>query len=132
MITFGEVIKFKEAEYVYLAATDEIVYLAKILNREEGNKINQLYLKRLGGGAMTNIKVADHAIYCFVMLTTTEFKDRMTHLAKPPLGHDFGSQFMFDRIGQLNTNDLKEIKQTIMTTGHVPIELKELVENIEI
>lgn len=78
------------------------------------------------------MKVADHSIYCFVMLTTTEFKDRMTHLAKPPLDHDFGSQFTFDRIGQLNNDDLREIKQTIMTTGHVPIELKELVQNIEI
>lgn len=129
MITFGEVIKYKEAEYVYLAATEEIIYLARILNLEDGDKINKLYLLRQSAGIMTKPQILNSPLYCFVILTTDNFKDRMAHFHQP--GHDFGPEMNFDIIGRLNSQDLKEIKQTIMT-GPVPIELKELVNKIEV
>ncbi|MFA6547511.1 MAG: hypothetical protein WCT11_01030 [Candidatus Magasanikbacteria bacterium] len=129
MVTFGEVIKYKELEYVYLAATEEIIYLAKILNRADGEAINRLYLKRQNQGALSNVKIADSPLYCFVQLTTNEYRDRLAHFHQP--GQDFGRDYIMDSIGRLNDADLKEIKETI-TTGPVPIELKELVKNIEL
>ena len=53
-------------------------------------------------------------------------------MTKPPLGNDFSPQFTFDSVGTLNIKDLKEIKNIITTSGHVPGELKELVKNITI
>ena len=127
MVTFGEVIKYKETEYVYLAATEVIIYLAKILNRTDGETINRLYLKRQSQGAMSNIRTADSPLYCFVQLTTDEYKDRLAHFHQP--GQDFGRDYAMDSVGRLNDADLKEIKETIMT-GPVPLELKELVKDI--
>lgn len=127
MITFGEVVKYKEVEYVYLAATEEVIYLAKILNHTDGEAINKLYIKRQSQGAMSNIKIADSPLYCFVQLTTNEFKDRLAHFHQP--GQDFGRDYIMDSIGRLNDADLKEIKETIMK-GPVPLELKELIKNI--
>ena len=127
MVTFGEVVKYKETEYVYLAATAVIIYLAKILNRTDGEAISRLYLKRQSQGAMSNIKTADSPLYCFVQLTTDEYKDRLAHFHQP--GQDFGRDYAMDSVGRLNDADLKEIKETIMT-GPVPLELKELVKDI--
>lgn len=132
MITFGTVIRHKEAEFVCLAATADIIYLAKILKRDDGNKIYNLYCVREKTGKTSDPKISNSALYCFVMLSTAEFKDRMAHLAKPPLDHDFESQFTFDVIRQLDNHDLKEIKDTIMTSGHVPMELKDLIKDVEI
>lgn len=129
MITFGEVVKYNRAEYVYLAATEEIIYLAKILNRTDGDAINRLYLIRQNQGAMSKVKIADSPLYCFVQLTTNEFKDRLAHFHQP--GQDFGRDCIMDSLGRLNEADLKEIKETI-ATGPVPIELKELTKNIEL
>jgi len=129
MITFGEVIKFKEAEYVYLAGTEEIFYLAKILSPKDGEAVNNLYLKRIGHGAGNNFKIADSPVYCFVTLTTEMVKDRLAHFFQP--GHDSSANMNFNILGRLNDLDLKEIQQTIIS-GPVPIELKELVKNIAI
>lgn len=129
MITFGEVLQFKGSEYVYLAATEEIIYLARILNSSEGDTINSLYLKKLSGGAMSKVRVADSPLYCFVILTTEEFKNRMAHLHKS--GYDFGPFSPMECMGRLNEKDLKEIKETIIS-GPVPLELKDLVKGIKL
>lgn len=72
-IKFGDVFKHKEKEYVFLAKTEELVYAAEILSKELTSKIDNLYQKisKYDGGCVNRI------IYCYVMLKTEEFKDRM-------------------------------------------------------
>ena len=129
MLTFGDVVRIKEEEYVYLAATDEIIYSAKILGHQETTKINNLYIKKQSSGALVDVRVANSPLYCFVILTTREFEKRMAHFHQP--GRDFQAELERLILGKLNEGDMKEIKQTILS-GPVPMELKELVKNIMI
>lgn len=127
MITFGEVLNFEGAQYVYLAATEEIIYLAKILSRSEAERINNLCARRQSDGQIN--RVDNSPLYCFVILSTDEFRDKMAHLGKTD--HGFNLDSYMDSIGRLNKIDLRAIKKTI-SSGPVPIELKELVKNIVI
>lgn len=127
MITFGEVVNYDEAQYVFLAATEKIIYLAKILNSHEAKRVNNLCAKRQSDGQLA--KVENSPLYCFVILSTDNFKDRMAHLGST--GHDFISNLVMDIIGRLNGDDLREIKKTIIT-GPVPTELKELVRDLAV
>ncbi len=127
MITFGEIINYDDAQYVYLAATEEIIYLAKVLNNNDAARINNLCAKRQSDGQAS--KVENAPIYCFVILSTDGFKDRMAHCGQP--GHDFNSGIIMDSVSRLNETDLKEIQHTI-NIGPVPLELKELIKNIEL
>ena len=126
-IKFGDVFKYKEKEYVYLVKTEELVYVAEILNKEQALLINNLYEKRDRAGTLTKVK--DNQLYCFVILTTEEFKDRMAHFHQPE--HNEGDLNFGGILCSLNTRDLKDIKSEILK-GPVPKELQELVKNINV
>ncbi|MDP3934862.1 MAG: hypothetical protein Q8Q46_01430 [Candidatus Giovannonibacteria bacterium] len=126
-IKFGDVFKYKEKEYVYLVKTDEILYVAAILNKEDTSRVNTRYENLERNGKIDQYK--DHPLYCFVMLTTEEFKDRMANFYRP--GHDESNLNFGGILCSLNVRDLKDIKSEILK-GPVPKELQELVKNINI
>ena len=78
IITFGDIFRYKEEEFVYLTQNGNVVYVAKILNEEKTNQILELEKRR-----MRNTKIKNHVIsnvlYRFVFLSTDEFKNRMAH-----------------------------------------------------
>lgn len=127
IIKFGDVFKYKEKEFVYLAKTDEILYVAEILNKEITSKINARYENIERNGKFAKYK--DHPLYCFVMLTTKELKDRMAHFYKP--GHNEGDLNFGGIFCSLNISDLRDIKSAILK-GPVPKELQKLVKNINV
>lgn len=127
IIKFGDVFMHKEKEYIFLAKIDEILYTAEILNKEFSQNINRLYeLKQKNPRNNCDI-----ILYCFVILSTEEFKDRMVHFNKVARDED---SLAFNSIRQniLCEDDLKDIKQEITTSNHIPQELKDLVRKMDI
>lgn len=107
MIKFGDVFKHGERDYVYLAGTSEIIYAAKILSIENTEKVLNLSNKRETNGNRDKYK--GHSLYCFVMLDTDEFKDRMAHFQQT----QYGDVSVESAFRHLNTGDLKKIKEEI-------------------
>jgi len=128
-IKFGDIFRYKEEEYVFLAKTDEIVYAGQILDKAKTRKIDDLCEKRFRGNIDSRIK--NLPLYCYVMLYTDEFKDRMAFLGKT--GED-EFDYTFDLTGQtLNEQDIFEIKKEIIDpSSPIPGILRELIEALDI
>ncbi len=125
MVKFGDVFRHNEKEYVFLAQVDDIIYAAVMLSHELTQKVKTRYEKIVQSN---NAKVKDNVLYCFVILDSEPFKDRMAHFANTD-GNSF--DLTFDTIGSLNEHDIKAIKQEILAENiAVPIRLKEIVKTI--
>ena len=127
MLKFGSIFRHKEKEFVYLAQTSEILYSALILNAE----MSEMLKKRCEGLCQKSspqvTKILSDSVYCYVELRTEDFKNRLAHFAKT--GENTSNECFPMPIGQLNKEDLKEIKKEI-ETGPVPLELRELTKDI--
>lgn len=123
ILTFGDVFRHKEKEYVYLASTADVVYAARILNTDEGRQILGLMEK-----LSANRSRITNPLFCFVVLDTEDFKDRLAHFAKT--GKD-ELGISIEKIGKLNATDLAKIKEEIKKDNTImPTLLKELVADI--
>jgi len=127
-LKFGDVIRYKEKEYVFLAKTDELVYAAQILDIETSTKIDNLYKGRLSDG---KIQKLNWKLYAYVMLYyTTKYKDRIAHFENSQ--HD-APELIFEKLGTLELGDIKAIRDDIvMENSFVSLELKELVSKLDI
>jgi len=125
IITFGDIFRYKEEDYVYLAQNSEIIYAAKILDEEKANQILKLEERRIRSPKMQN-----HVLYSFVILSTNEFKNRMAHFNRTDENNISAS---FDIVGLLNREDMIKVKEEILNENSaVPIELKEMIKDIDI
>lgn len=125
IVTFGDIFRHKEQEFVYLAQNGDVVYAAKILDEEKTNQILKLEKRRI-----RNAKIKNHVLYSFVILSTDEFKNRMAHFNNTDKNN---IEPTFDIIGLLNKKDMKEVKEEILyKNSAVPIRLKELIKDIDI
>jgi len=125
IITFGDIFRYREEEYVYLAQNGEVVYAAKILDEEKAEQI--LRLDKL---KTRNDKIKNNVLYSFVILSTDEFKDRMAHFYNTDKNNIEPS---FDIVGLLNKDDMKKVKEEILyKNSAVPIKLKELIKDIDV
>ncbi len=127
LTAFGSVFMYKGKEYVFLAKTESIVYAAEILSTQASTQIDRLFQKQVAGGKDVNVR--QHWLYCYVMLTTHDYEGRSAHMGKT--GQDNFSSFVDPLQKELNAEDLKNIKDGIMN-GNVPLELKDLVKNIQV
>jgi hypothetical protein len=125
MITFGDVFQFREKQYVFLAKTEEIIYAAEIHDQQTTDKFVRLYEIK---DAQNKIN-PNSLVFCFVILQTTDFKDRMAHL-----GNTAKNELVFEEvIGKLESKDLEELKeQILLETSAVPLQLKTLIRDIVI
>jgi len=122
MRKFGDIFRYKEDEYVFLAQSDGIIYAAQILDKEKTNQILRLYEKRK--------HKSSNVLYSYVILSTDDFKDRMAHLNNTDKNN---VELSLDIIGSLNKQDLNEIKAEILNTNSaVSMKLKQLIKDIEI
>jgi hypothetical protein len=128
MIKFGDIFRFNEQEFVFLAQTEEITYTAKILNQEHTVQVKNLYDAKIKNNSISKVK--NNVLYSFVILDTEQFKGRMAHFKDTDKN---GLDSSFDTIGSLNKKDLSEIKEEILNQySAVPLKLKELVKDISI
>ncbi len=127
-VKFGDVFRYKEDDYVYLAQTDEMLYAAKILNNFETKAVNDLYEKRARDPRNSN-RIENHRLFCFVVLRTEDFRGRIASLGKT----DNPSISVEILKTSLNKEDLKVIHEMIVSPASpVPRLLKELVADIQL
>lgn len=127
MITFGDIFTYGEKEYVFFAKTDELTYAAEIFDIERTKEVLASYnrmVKKNGSGYCES-----RPLYCFVILQTENFKNRMAHLGMTDHGAD---NISFDTVGcKLNDQDLNELKNIIKDpSSAVNRGLRELVKDI--
>lgn len=125
MIKFGDVFRYREELYVFLAKTDDVVFAAQIIDEDKVASINSHMAKI----SSHDSRRFENILYCFVTLETDMFKGQGAHLNKAQGG---SNELNFDElISNLEKVDLKKIKEEI-NKGPLPKILKDLVKNIEI
>ena len=128
-LLFGDIFRYNEKEYIFLAKTEEVLYAAQILNPEISGRIDKVYQSKIYNGKLTKV-LEGNILYCYVILQTEEFKDRMAHFATT--GKDGFSPLLEKLPLQLNKEDLKAIKAEIVEKNAIPLALKELVKSIPV
>ena len=129
IIDFGSVVYYNEIEYVFLAETEEIIYLARILNKEDTKKILEQYKKVYSTGSKNTPIRLQNPLYSFIELKTDQFRDRIAHLNRTD--QSFDSAMIFRKICDLLNEDKRDLKKEILReTSAVPRELKTLIKKI--
>ncbi|MFA5954259.1 MAG: hypothetical protein WC817_01840 [Patescibacteria group bacterium] len=128
-IKYGDVFRYNEEDYIFLVQTEEIVYAAKVLDKGKTQKIKELYEKKQRD--MRNNGLESRRIFCFVMLDTESFRERMAHLAQPE--HD-SDNITPNKLGFcINSADKAAIRDEILNPGSpVPRDLKKLVAALDL
>ena len=129
MLKFGSTFKHREKDYVYLAHTDEILYSALILDIQMSEMVKSMWenlCKHKGTPEISEL--SKRKTYCFVELRTEDVKNRVAYFAKTD-ENTTGECLALLPMGQLNNEDLKQIKKEI-ESGPVPLALKELTKDI--
>ncbi len=124
-LTFGDVFRYNEKEYIFLAKTEDRIYAAQILTPIDTEKVNKLFNLREAVNRQTI-----STLYCFVILQTADFKNRAAHLQNT-------GNMTFTNLTEklsivLDVADLKNIKLEITRKNTISIELKELVKDIKL
>ncbi len=123
-LTFGDIFRYNEKEYIFLAKTEERIYAALILTQLNTERVDKLFRQKEALNKPTY-----QTIYCYVILRTASFRDRAAHL------HDAGNRIFTSFIDKLpvtlDLEDLKNIRMEIMKKNTISIELKELVQDIQ-
>jgi hypothetical protein len=128
-MTFGEVVRFKGWEHVYLHGTSELIYLARIYDVGKSQLLikerDRVYLR---GGKNMGYKQASIS-WAFVELSTKEYKDRIAHYGYP----DFDPEDILDPLGkELCVRDKKALQAEIKNDPGVAKELKEYVSKLKL
>lgn len=125
-LCFGDIFKYNNQEYIFLASTLDVIYVAKILSTENSKKLNNYCTSQV----QKNCPNTDTWLLCFIMLTTEELKDRAAQFGKPEL-EDYKEIFHKLSI-YLNNRDLVNLKKEVLNTRTTPIALKEAVREIKV
>jgi hypothetical protein len=129
-MTFGDVIKYKAKEYVYLAATDEIAYLAVMPNAELSRDFINRREVVFNRASKTARAAQDTIAWCFIILSTEEFKERIAHYGRS--AEEYREEYFLDKIGKLNIEDQKALREEILKDNAAPGGLRDLVQDIQI
>ncbi len=128
ILIFGDIFKFNEKEYIFLAKSEEIVYAAQVLSIEHTQRLNNFFQQQIIKNKITIL--TDKPLYCFVILKTKDFEGRAASL------HDSGKdEFSIDFRKlpiTLDLDDLKALRDEILKSRGVPLELKDLVKDLDI
>jgi hypothetical protein len=126
LLVFGDIIKYNDESYIFLASTSDQLYTAKILAFDLSHKITEAYKHALTKNKEIKLR---NLLYCFVILTTQQFEKRIAHLAKTESQFEKG---LTKTNFKLNKKDLISLKEEILISRGVPIILKELVSKLDI
>lgn len=127
-MTFGEIVKFKGWEYVYLMETTDIIYLAKILDRSKSELFIRQREKAFTQGSKNMAYKQALVKWAFIELSTVEYKERIAHYGYP----DFDPEDILDSVGFLDLEDRKKLQAEIKNDPNVAKQLREHVSKIKI
>jgi len=123
LLKFGDVFRHNGEEYIFLKATENIIYAAKVLNDVFSRKVLSSYENEQSKGKKD---LESKILFAFVVLSTDQLKERVAHFGKTG-ENDISS--MVEPLGfSISESDIKEIKELIKSSPCIPGELKDLVD----
>ncbi len=125
---FGDIVKFKNWECVYLMETPEIIYLARILDEEISKSLIAQRQKIFTQGSKSMGYKQGMLKWSFVELSTAEYKERIAHYGQP----DFDPEDIIDHISVLNVEDQKVLQTEIKNDPNVAKKLREHIAKLKI
>lgn len=121
MIKFGSIFRYNENYYVYLGQTEDIIYAARILDREYTQELLRLNTK--SENRHIRRPVDDSTIFCFVILSTDKFCGQAALLHNSQHDTDVHPEL----VAELNNEDIENLKKEIEGQSAIPSSLKEIV-----
>ena len=126
IISFGTIIQLKDRRYVYLAGLSGIVYLALIIDGPDAREAKRILNSPYYGTQKRTQKQS----YCFVELTTEEFKESVASLYQ--LDHnETDMESISDTLVKLNDTDIRRLKNSIKTSFDIANDLQAFVERLD-
>lgn len=123
MLNFGSVFRYGENFYVYLMQTEDTIYAAKILHKE---LTEDLVRSRNIKSRNPKNKVSEKPMYCFVVLSTQEFKGQAAHYGNPGMSPNIP----IEGYSELNEADLKILKHEISIDKAAQIILRKTIKEL--
>ncbi len=122
LVTFGDVFRYNEEFYVYLALNADagILYAARILNEGQTKAFDKMSIK-------SKIDDEKNLTFCYVMLKTENFKNRAAHFYQNE--HE-SSNIYIEKFCSLDKEDLIKIKAQVMDSKAISQNLKDAVKDI--
>lgn len=125
-LTFGDVFEFGDREFIFLALTLDNLYVATILPTEKSKDLDRFCSSKV----RKNFSRTDSPLYCYIILTTEEVKERAAQFGFPALENCLTALHKLPVI--LNKKDLEDLKSGILNTRATPGALKEIVKGINL
>lgn len=130
LLSFGDCVLIDGREFVFLAATEELTYLAWILKPEESDKIVRQSERVFSSGSLAAVRKRRHPLYCFVTLTTERFRSRIAHLGFN-LAQDIDRLSSPAPVVRLNDADVQSLQREITDDASpIPPELKQIIRKL--
>ena len=128
-LNFGDIFSFNGREYVFLVATKNITYTAKILDKEFSKR---MVLARNSAIRKNSFQI-NNLVYSFVELETEELKGRVAHLQGSDSNVSHVDVPLWDLLSMVLTKkDLREIRDEIVKKRTVSERLKKEVQKLKI
>lgn len=126
ILTFGQVILFKDSYYVWLVLDEEEkkIHLAKILDRQKTKEL----IKVDENNAKKSKYSLDAPLFAYVVLTTEKFNECAAHLYGSD-NHTEDSDGL-SVFGTLNDKDIGDLKKFILSGKGLPSRLVNLVKGL--
>lgn len=126
-LLFGDIFLYDNGEYVFLVATTDQIFAAKILDKDLTEEIERSYKNALSKNKECALRLT---LYCYVILTTKEVKDRMANFVKTD---GYSADKIIRRLPfSLNENDKRDILEEISQSHSIPLGLKELMSEMQL
>lgn len=126
-LIFGDIIRYKDADYIFLAKTEDIIYLANILDKEITKQLKQREESLISQSGPNIERKLNSLVFCYIMLETEEFKGKAAHFGKP--GYDNSLNLINKLAVRLSKEDIANLRNAVIQRPP-NVELKELVEQI--
>lgn len=130
MLNFGDIFRYEiggqEDEYVYFIEINGIRYAAKILDQANSRELDRASERQ----AKIDRDGRYDTLYCFVMLTTPEYKDRAALVGFCDNNDGFDDGW-HEPIGKVSDEDVKFLLQKIKESKGVPKALQDYANSIQ-
>lgn len=130
MKTFGDVIKIEGKDYVFLAAIDDILYLALIPNRDLSQELIRRRDRVFTVGSKDMQAKQQQIAWCFVELKTEDLKERIALYGYP--GQNLKPEDLIDRISTLCKEDKELLKKEIVRDSAISKGLVKIIKDTQI
>ncbi len=112
---FGDLFRYENKEFVFLAQNTEHVYAALILDAEVSTFLMKKTRAMESGNLSLNPNLRDSPMFSFIVLKTPSHKDRAAVYGNPEKP-EIDMSWM-ESIGALNPEDKEELRKEILNSG---------------